>query len=283
MLAVLGGAAGLWYVDEVEKAKLALETTRLKVAHVRRTHAALTERAANRAAAARLDDMSRQKLLHAQKRVDEAVQKHETTDAHTKAIISDLNALARKVEEHFQRAETAWRAVEIPEIQLGSGRTLRNVKLGSLDGDRLNLTHSEGAGVIPLHDMPAPLLAKFDWRSFDIIARLKRLAARLEPANQSTPPENIPDARLTAMRKEMALLEGALERLTVQRVQQESLVREYDQQIAREAGRSQASFSIRTQRDVAEGSAGQIRSEAGKIETRLNSLRSQEQTLLGKK
>lgn len=283
MLAVMGGAAGLWYVDEVEKAKLALETTRLKVAHVRRTHVALTERAANRAAAARLDDLAREKLLHAQKRLDDAVQKHETTAAKKRAVISELKALAQNVEDHVRRAETAWRVVEIPEIQLGSGKTLRDVRLGNLDGDRLNLTHSEGAGSIPLHDMPTPLLAKFDWRSFDILARVKRLIARLEPEQQSAPVENVPDARLTAVRKEMTLLEGTLERLTVQRVQQESLVREYDQQIAREAGRSQASFSIRTQRDVAEGSAGQIRTEANRIETRLKSLKSQEQTLLGRK
>lgn len=283
MLALVSGGAVLWHMDLVSKAQMALETTRLKVGYSRRTHDTMMQTLANRDAALQMDELSRQKLQRAQARLDAATQQREALAARKKRITTEINTLLREVEDRILRAESAWRATELPELRLVNGKTLHAVRLGALEGGRWNLTHSEGAGMVPIHELPASLLAKFDIRSFEILDRLQNCQGRLASEIPPVSLKNASDAKLAPLRKEMTLLEGALDRLTAQRLQQEAIVRDYDQQIARGGIGSQASFSLRTQRDISEGTAGQIRSDISRLESRLNSIRAQEKVILGEK
>jgi hypothetical protein len=282
LLAVLCGAAGLWYADMVDKARITIETARLRLDHTRRSLAAKQQRAAARNDERQQSELPQQQLHLAETRLAEASRRRDATAARKQTILAELRSLVAAMEQAAQRAEDAWRRIEIPELHLASGKVLRNVKLGGNDGTRWNLTHSEGAGSVLLQEMPSSLPSELDATSVSLLHRLRNFESRIDPKEQDHA-EDTSTVQLVRVRKEIDLLQAALERLTVQRLQQEALVREYEHKITLGANLAQPTFNLRTERDIAEGNAGQVRSEISRIEARLGKMKTDEQALLKSK
>lgn len=268
------------YFDKVDKAEVALETTKSLVEQARRN---LTTRQEEMAVRLRISKKSQSitaeiqaaqaRISQANKMLEDARHKQDTVETDLRLLVNSVNAVAAK-----NRVELA--TTEIPELNLKTGAMLKNVKLKKFDDSSCSYIHSEGIGSMHLADLPADIAIKLDVGPQSITARLRLLQQEADPSSVVSKPDSTASSKaLAAIRQRISDLESRIASVSSHKVKLESEVRDLELQIQKEENKGGYTFNLRTQRDIAEGNAGMVRTDLLKLEAELKRLKKEEEAL----
>ena len=168
ILSVLGGVAGILYTTDVDEAQKDLILTRQQLGQAEESLKQATE------------------VFTQRKEAVAIITAAHIVDHDNETLRTEISAPQKKREEMnrnfagtIQRVREASVGLELPEIRLSTGNTVRNAKIQAVNQDITVIQHNDGVLKVPTENLPNALLDRFRFSN--------------APARQGEPIETVPN------------------------------------------------------------------------------------------
>lgn len=279
LLIIISGVFTLAYFDKVDKAAAALETAKVQAGQSLGSLRATEQMLAARTALKQENQAFLTRLQLAERRLNAAEKIIATADNKQLLIESDLRNLVDSVKGITAQRLEAIKETVLHELQLKSGKILRNVRLRKFDDALCSFVHSDGIGSMPMSELPLDLLEQLNIGPESILGRLHQFQIDMGLAAPLTTAGRTKKEPLNMLSRRAAELESRIAGASAHLARLESEVNEYDVSIMKEQTLGNPTFNIRSMRDVAVGNAGLARLNLTKLEADLKKLHVEMQAL----
>lgn len=226
--AIVGIGYAASYLSSVDSANAMYEEAKTKLA-------SLEEIATQRQKAVLELQNSATQIREQQEKGAVLLKAKEVLDARVRKIEGDFRDMTATIKVAVERARNEAPGKEVGDLTLANGKTLRSVKFRKLDESGASLSHADGIGSVPLDQLPAEMLEKYDYISTPLLAALtdgeKAFAESGNPASKddkkkpavttvarstpsiTSPPAEEPkvdEAKLKALRLKIASVESSI-------------------------------------------------------------------------
>ncbi|MBE2286104.1 MAG: hypothetical protein IAE77_21795 [Prosthecobacter sp.] len=224
--AIIGIGYAASYLSSVDSANAMYEEAKTKLA-------SLEEIATQRQKAVLELQNSATQIREQQEKGAVLLKAKEVLDARVRKIEGEFRDMTATIKVAVERARNEAPGKEVGDLTLANGKTLRSVKFRKLDESGASLSHADGIGSVPLDQLPAEMLEKYDYISSPLLAALtdgeKAFAESGNPASKddkkkpavttvartapSSPPTEEPkvdEAKLKALRLKIASVESSI-------------------------------------------------------------------------
>lgn len=224
--AIIGIGYAASYLSSVDSANAMYEEAKTKLASL---HEIATQR---QKAVLELQNSATQ-IREQQEKGAVLLKAKEVLDARVRKIEGEFRDMTATIKVAVERARNEAPGKEVGDLTLANGKTLRSVKFRKLDESGASLSHADGIGSVPLDQLPAEMLEKYDYIPSPLLVALtdgeKAFAESGNPASKddkkkpavttvartapsSTPTEEpkVDEAKLKALRLKIASVESSI-------------------------------------------------------------------------
>ena len=113
-------------------------------------------------------------------------------------VESGLDELTGDFPKSVQKVRTAALGTVLPSVMLMDGKRLSTAQIKKIEDNGMSFIHQEGFGVVPLNNLPADLIAKFDLGPGSIVKAAEKLKTQAKDSDTAGTPPTVTDPPHTA-------------------------------------------------------------------------------------
>lgn len=95
-------------------------------------------------------------------------------------VESDLQYIANSMPPAVEKTRAAAVGTVLPSVQLGDGKSLLKAQIKKIEDTGISFIHSEGFGIVPVENLPADLIQKYDMGPSSLVKQAEKLKTEAE-------------------------------------------------------------------------------------------------------